>query len=171
FTVDEWKEIEAQLSDPFASVERKETADQPATAEVSGGIELDVGVLTPEQINLMLTHLPIDITFVDANDEVRYFSLGPERIFERARAVIGRKVQFCHPPKSMGVVEQILEDFRSGRKDSADFWINMKGELVYIRYFAVRDENGVYQGTLEVTQNITEIQKITGEKRIYDYSN
>lgn len=71
----------------------------------------------------------------------------------------------------MGVVEQILEDFRSGRKDSADFWINMKGELVYIRYFAVRDENGVYQGTLEVTQNITEIQKITGEKRIYDYSN
>lgn len=111
------------------------------------------------------------MTFVDANDEVRYFSLRPERIFERARAVIGRKVQLCHPPNSMGIVEQILDDFKSGRKDSADFWINMKGQPIYIRYFAVRDQAGVYQGTLEVTQNITDIHKLTGEKRIYDYSN
>ncbi len=170
FTVDEWNEIEAQLEDPFAAVEKDE-AEEKKTGRGQSGIELDIGVLTPEQINLMLTHLPLDMTFVDANDEVRYFSLGPERIFERARAVIGRKVQLCHPPNSMGIVEQILDDFKSGREDSADFWINMKGQLIYIRYFAVRDKEGVYQGTLEVTQNITDIQNLTGEKRLYDYSN
>lgn len=168
-TVDEWKEIAAQLQDPFAAVEKDAEEELPAIDSPTG-IELDIGVLSGEQINLMLTHLPIDITFVDANDEVRYFSLGPERIFERARAVIGRKVQLCHPPNSMGIVEQILDDFKSGRKDSADFWINMKGQVVYIRYFAMRDQAGVYQGTLEVTQNISDIQQLTGEKRIYDYS-
>ena len=171
FTEDEWKEITAQLKDPMATQYKKK--DGLATAAISGlglaGIDLDIGVLTPEQINLVLTHLPIDITFVDEEDEVAYFSLGKERFFERTRAVIGRKVQFCHPPSSMGVVERILEDFKSGRKDTADFWINMKGTMLYIRYFAVRDQDGKYRGTLEVTQNITEIQKLTGEKRIYDY--
>ncbi|HBN97089.1 MAG TPA: DUF438 domain-containing protein [Firmicutes bacterium] len=171
FTEDEWKEIRVQLKDPMATMYKKK--DSIASAALSGlglpGIDLDVGVLTPEQINLMLTHLPIDLTFVDEKDEVAYFSLGPERFFERTRAVIGRKVQFCHPPTSMGVVERILEDFKSGRKDHADFWINAKGTMLYIRYFAVRDKVGTYKGTLEVTQNITEIQKLTGEKRIYDY--
>ncbi|HHT68672.1 MAG TPA: DUF438 domain-containing protein [Firmicutes bacterium] len=171
FTKDEWKEIAAQFKDPMATVYKKK--DGMATAALSGlglpGIDLDVGVLTPEQINLVLTHLPIDITFVNEKDEVAYFSLGPERFFERTRAVIGRKVQFCHPPASMGVVEQILADFKSGRKDHADFWINAKGTMLYIRYFAVRDKNGTYRGTLEVTQDITQIQKLTGEKRIYDY--
>ncbi len=173
FTEDEWKEIGVQLKDPMATTYKKKGA--VASVALSGlglaGIDLDIGILTPEQINLMLTHLPIDITFVDEKDEVAYFSLGPERFFERTRAVIGRKVQFCHPPASMGTVEQILADFKSGRKDHADFWINAKGTMLYIRYFAVRDKKGVYKGTLEVTQNITEIQKLTGEKRIYDYEN
>ena len=171
FTEDEWKEITLQLDDPMATTYRKR--DTLASAALSGiglqGVDLDVGVLTPEQINLVLTHLPIDITFVNEKDEVAYFSLGKERFFERTRAVIGRKVQFCHPPSSMGVVEQILQDFKSGRKDSAEFWINAKGTMLHIRYFAVRDKEGTYRGTLEVTQNITEIQKLTGEKRIYDY--
>lgn len=171
FSEDEWKEIVTQLKDPMATQYKKK--DGLASAAITGlglaGIDLDIGVLTPEQINLLLTHLPIDITFVDEKDEVAYFSLGKERFFERTRAVIGRKVQFCHPPSSMGVVERILEDFKSGRKDTADFWINMKGTMLYIRYFAVRDQDGKYRGTLEVTQNITEIQKLTGEKRIYDY--
>ncbi|HHY10165.1 MAG TPA: DUF438 domain-containing protein [Firmicutes bacterium] len=162
---EEWDAVRAQLKDPAASVYQRVPQDGLAKE----GIELDVGALTPEQINLVLTHLPIDITYVDENDEVRYFSLGPERIFERARAVIGRKVQFCHPPSSMGIVDQILDDFKSGRKDSAEFWINMKGQLIYIRYFAVRDKDGTYRGTLEASQNITEIQKLKGEKRIYDY--
>ena len=171
FTEDEWKEITIQFDDPMATTYRKR--DSIASAALSGiglqGIDLDVGLLTPEQINLVLTHLPIDITFVNEEDEVAYFSLGKERFFERTRAVIGRKVQFCHPPGSMGVVEQILDDFKSGRKDSAEFWINAQGTMLHIRYFAVRDNKGTYRGTLEVTQNITEIQKLTGEKRIYDY--
>lgn len=171
FTEDEWKEIEAQFKDPMAAVYKAKSEEGSEAVANTGAIELDVGVLTPEQINLILKHLPIDMTFVDEKDEVAYFSLGPERIFERARAVIGRKVQFCHPPASMGVVEQILDDFRSGRRDSADFWINMKDMVVYIRYFAVRDETGKYRGTLEVSQNIADIQKITGEKRILDYDN
>lgn len=171
FTADEWKEIEAQFKDPTAAVykARGEGEGEQNAPSSSDAIELDVGFLTPEQIDLVFKHLPVDITFVDEKDEVAYFSLGPERIFERARAVIGRKVQFCHPPASMGVVEQILNDFKSGRRDSAEFWINMKDMMVYIRYFAVRDSQGKYRGTLEVSQNIAEIQKLTGEKRIYDY--
>ncbi len=169
FAEEEWKEIALQLTDPMATVYKQKDDGPTSQASHLEGIDLDIGVLTPEQINLVLTHLPIDLTFVDEKDEVAYFSLGPERFFERTRAVIGRKVQFCHPPNSMGVVEQILQDFKSGRKDSAEFWINAKGIMLYIRYFAVRNKDGSYKGTLEVTQNITEIQKLTGEKRIYDY--
>ena len=172
FTEDEWKEIIVQFKDPLATRYKKKETDTGAGLSSFGlqGLDLDIGTLTPEQINLVLTHLPIDLTFVDEKDEVAYFSLGPERIFERTRAIIGRKVQFCHPPASMGIVERILEDFKSGRKDHADFWINAKGTMLYIRYFAVRDKDGTYKGTLEVTQNITDIQKLTGEKRIYDYA-
>ncbi|HBG02806.1 MAG TPA: DUF438 domain-containing protein [Firmicutes bacterium] len=170
FTEDEWQEIAAQLKDPAATVYKAKGGSQSVkTSSTLEGIDLDIGVLTPEQINLLLTHLPVDITFVDEKDEVAYFSLGPERFFVRTNAVIGRKVQFCHPPASMGVVQKILDDFKSGRKDHADFWINAKGTMLYIRYFAVRDKDGTYRGTLEVTQDITEIQKLTGEKRIYDY--
>lgn len=169
FSDDEWAEIKVQLGDPMARVYKEKDLGRVEEGSLPEGIDLEVGVLNPEQINLILTHLPIDITYVDENDEVRYFSLGPERIFERARAVIGRKVQFCHPPASMGIVEQILQDFKSGKKNDADFWIQMGDKLVYIRYFAVRDKDGTYRGTLEVSQNISEIKKITGEKRIYDY--
>lgn len=151
----------------LATVYKSKEAE--ARTATGGAIELEVGALTPEQLNLIFSHLPVDLTFVDENDEVAFFSLGPERIFERTRAAIGRKVQLCHPPSSMGVVERILDDFKSGRRDVAEFWIPMKDMLVHIRYFAVRDSQGRYRGTLEVTQNIAEIKKITGEKRIYDY--
>lgn len=141
---------------------------QDMVADVAGEIQLDCGALTVEQIDRLLNTLPLDITFVDANDQVKFFSRGKERIFERAPAIIGRKVQFCHPQSSVHVVEKILANFRSGERDVADFWINMRGQKVYIRYFAVRDKEGKYLGTVEVTQNITEIQQLTGEKRIYD---
>ncbi|GAA3312418.1 hypothetical protein GCM10020331_000070 [Ectobacillus funiculus] len=114
----------------------------------------------------MMNHLPVDITFIDKDDVVRYFSHGKERIFARTKAVIGRTVQNCHPPKSVHIVEELLEDFKSGRKDSEDFWIKFKEKYVYIRYFAVRSEDGEYMGTLEFTQNINPIQQIQGEKRI-----
>ncbi|MBO0962246.1 DUF438 domain-containing protein [Neobacillus sp. MM2021_6] len=131
-----------------------------------GFIKMETGVLSLKQLELVLNHLPVDITFIDQDDVVRYFSHGKERIFARTKAVIGRTVQNCHPPRSVHVVEELLAEFKSGKKDSEDFWIPFKDKYVYIRYFAVRDEDGKYVGTLEFTQNIAPIKVIDGEKRI-----
>jgi len=114
--------------------------------------------------------VPIDLTFTDKNNTVKYFSEGTERIFPRTRAIIGRQVENCHPPKSVHIVEQVVDNLRSGRKDSEDFWIQMGEKYIYIRYFAVRDENGEFLGTLEMTQNIKPIQGIQGEKRLIDFN-
>lgn len=133
---------------------------------VEGLIHLPSGVFKPEELVHMLNALPFDITFVDKDDTVKYFSQGAERIFTRTKAIIGRKVANCHPPGSVHIVEQILDDFKSGKKDHEDFWIPMKDLFVYIRYFAIRNEHGEYLGTLEVTQNIKPIQGLTGEKRL-----
>ncbi len=129
---------------------------------------LTTGDLTLSQINLMLTHLPVDITFVDENDTVRYFSETPTRIFKRTPAIIGRKVQNCHPPASVHKVVEIVEDFRSGKRDSAEFWIQMNGMFIHIQYFAMRDTAGNYRGTLEVSQEISALRKLEGEKRLLD---
>jgi uncharacterized protein len=131
-----------------------------------GYIKMETGVLSLKQLELILNHLPVDITFIDHNDIVRYFSHGKERIFPRTKAVIGRTVQNCHPPKSAHIVEALLDDFKTGKKDYEEFWIKFRDKYVYIRYFAVRDESGAYIGTLEFTQNIDPIQAIQGEKRI-----
>ena len=129
-------------------------------------LNFESGILTLKQIENMFNHLPLDITFIDENDTVKYFSLGKERIFPRTKAAIGRDVHNCHPPASVHIVEKILNDFKSGAKDTEEFWIQMGEIFVYIRYFAVRDQEGKYMGTLEVTQNIKPIQQITGEKRL-----
>ncbi len=110
----------------------------------------------------------MEITFVDKEDKVRYINQNPEKIFPRAKAILGRKVQLCHPQKSVHLVNRIIEDFRSGRRDVAEFWIQMKGMFVHIRYFAVRDEKGEYQGTLEVVQDISRIRALEGERRLLD---
>lgn len=172
FTEDEWVKI-AHESDEIGfclidSVEvwKPERKHIQAEAMTEGYIKLETGLLSLKQLELLLNHLPVDITFVDQDDVVRYFSQGKERIFARTKAVIGRTVQNCHPPRSMHIVEEILEDFKSGKKDTEDFWIKFKDKYVYIRYFAVRDENGVYMGTMEFSQNIEPIQAIEGEKRI-----
>jgi DUF438 domain-containing protein len=130
---------------------------------------LDTGHLSLTQLNLMLKHLPIDISFVNEQDEVLYYSALKERLFPRSPGVIGRKVQNCHPPKSMNMVQKILDEFKAGRRDSADFWIQMKGKFILIRYFAVRDNQGVYRGTLEVSQDVTDIKKLEGQKRLLDW--
>lgn len=114
----------------------------------------------------MLGTLSIDITFVDKDDTVKYFSQGAERIFPRAKAVIGRKVANCHPPASVHIVEKLVEDFKAGRKDHEDFWIDAGEKYILIRYFAIQDEKGQYLGVLEVTQDIRPIQAIKGEKRL-----
>jgi DUF438 domain-containing protein len=116
-----------------------------------------------------LKHLPLDLSFVNEDDEVVYYSQGKERIFPRSPGVIGRKVQKCHPPKSYHVVQKILDEFRAGTKDVADFWIQMKGKFILIKYYAVRDGKGNYRGTLEVSQDVTEIRKLEGQKRLLDW--
>jgi DUF438 domain-containing protein len=137
--------------------------------EVAGALGLDTGRMTLEQINLMLTHLPVDLTFVDENDRVAYYSEGPERIFPRSPAIIGREVRNCHPPKSVHLVNQILDAFKSGSRDTAEFWIELGGKFIYIRYFAVRDKTGYYRGCLEVSQDLTRIRKLEGQQRLLDW--
>jgi DUF438 domain-containing protein len=147
--------------------ERADYAENTSQPHIeSDVVRFDSGVLTVHEIENLLNHLPIDITFVDKEDRVKYFSQSSERIFARPKSVIGRTVQNCHPPASMHVVNQIVEDFKSGAKDHEDFWIRMGEKYVLIRYFAVRDENGEYLGTMEVTQDIAPLQKIQGERRL-----
>lgn len=179
-TEDEWEQIRQQSGEiGYCLVEPdnlwtpnkhdpKAEKQKDLSGSPEGYLKLDTGILTLNEINLMLRTLPVDITFVDKEDTVKYFSQGKERIFLRSPAIIGRKVQNCHPPASVHVVEKIVSDFKEGIRDHADFWIQMKGMFVYIRYFAVRDEDGEYMGTVEVTQNIKEIKELEGEKRLMD---
>ena len=134
--------------------------------DVKGYVKFDTGILSFAEINAIFNTLPFDITFIDKDDIVKYFSQGKDRIFVRTKAVIGRNVQNCHPPASVNIVDQIVSDFKSGAKDTEHFWIPMGEWYVYIQYFAVRDEAGEYIGVMEVTQDIKPIQAITGEKRL-----
>lgn len=129
-------------------------------------ISYDEDFLTPNQVNLIFKHLPLDITYVDENDRVVFYNNGDERIFPRSPGIIGREVKFCHPPKSVDQVLQILESFKNGKKDSAEFWINFKDKLIHIRFFAIRDENKTYKGVMEITQDITDIKARKEEKRL-----
>lgn len=180
----EWAEIRAQEEeigyfnvtprDTWKPQEETESATQPQQAQpqaliqTQGLIPLATGALTQDQINLMLTHLPVDITFVDENDRVRYFTQGKKRIFDRSAAIIGREVTMCHPPQSVHKVVIILEDFRSGKRDVAEFWIQSGDQFIHIRYFALRDAKGEYKGCIEVSQNVTGIRALQGEKRLLD---
>ena len=142
----------------------------PGQGDAPGGtLSLDTGTLTPEQVNLIFSHLPLEVSFTDEEHRVRFYSRGEERIFPRSPAIIGRKVENCHPPKSLPVVQKILAAFEKGEKDSAEFWIRFQGKLVHIRYFAVRDSQGRFRGTLEVVQDVTEIQKLEGERRLLQW--
>jgi PAS domain S-box-containing protein len=124
--------------------------------------------LSPEIIEAVFDSLPVEITFVDKEDTVRFFNKGMKRIFPRAKSVVGRKVQNCHPKDSVDVVNRILKEFRNGTRDEAVFWFDLKGRRIYIRYFPVRSKEGQYLGCIECAQDITDIQKIEGEKRLLD---
>ena len=137
--------------------------------ETNNRIDLETGNLSVEQIKLLFNHLPVDLTFVDENDKVAYFSSPKKRIFPRTKSIIGRDVHNCHPPESVHVVEQIVDSFRNGKKDVASFWINKKGNRLLIQYFAIRDNEGNYKGVVEVSQEISEIQNLQGEKRLLDW--
>ncbi len=140
---------------------------KPAAA--GGRIQMPTGSFSLEELIATFSALPFDLTFVDKDDTVRYFSPGKERIFDRSRAILGRKVQYCHPPKSVHIVNQIVKDFKSGKQDRARFWINLRGRLIYICYYAVRNAQGDYLGTLEVTQDLTEVRALEGERRLLAY--
>ncbi|MBL7060455.1 MAG: DUF438 domain-containing protein [Actinobacteria bacterium] len=129
-------------------------------------IKLSTGVLSEEELKSVLDALPVDITFIEKDDKVRFFNRFEDRIFKRPVSVIGRRIQDCHPKKSLAKVEQILKDFKDKKREVAEFWINLEGKLIYIRYFPVYTDGGKYLGCLEVSQDITDIQKIKGEKRL-----
>jgi len=157
--VEKSKETEALIKDLKSAL-----LEEPVFED--NEISLPTGKFRLKELMSVLNMLPVDITFVDNEDKVRYFSDSKERIFLRTKSVIGIKVQNCHPPQSLEAVEKILKSFKEGKRDIVDFWFNADGKFVYIRYFAVRDEGGSYLGTLEVSQDLTEIKKLEGEKRL-----
>lgn len=132
-------------------------------------IKLPTGMFNLNELNSIFNTMPFDLTFVDNDDNVKFFSHGTDRIFQRSKAILGRKVQYCHPPSSVHIVEKILNDFKSGEQNKASFWINFQGKFVYISYYALRDEENNYLGTLEITQDLTELRKLEGERRILEY--
>jgi uncharacterized protein len=163
------EEIGFAWVEPAEPMQPSGAPGQPMPAGRAGSINLDTGQLTATQVDLILKHLPVDISFVNEDDEVAYYSATSDRLFPRSPGVIGRKVQNCHPPRSVGTVVKILDSFKSGEKDTAEFWIQMKGRFIHIRYFAVRDDAGRYVGTLEMSQDITGLRGLEGEKRLLDW--
>ena len=155
---EEWKPVTPEV---IHQVEEK-----PQLEDI---LDVQTGKLTLEQINLIMTNLPVEVSFINENEEVIYYSDTKERIFPRSPGVIGRKVQRCHPPKSLDKVMEIIEAFKAGQKDVAEFWINMGGKFVHIRYFAIRDSSGNYRGTLEVMQDVSSIRALEGERRLVSW--
>ncbi len=178
-TTEDWWSIHNQtlefgftLYDPQVEWKPEGLADLKEEAGVTtdGSIQLPSGSFTAREIMAILNSIPADMTFVDKNDKVKYFTQGKERIFARSRSIINRDVRLCHPPGSSHIVEKILEDFKSGKASHAPFWIQMKGKFIKIEYFALRDEDGEYLGTLEVSQDLSENRALEGERRILSYN-
>lgn len=154
---------------PYYTPEGAPGGSQRLRPSSDGKTDLGTGQLSAEQIMLIFNHLPVDITYVDENNKVKYFSTPARRIFKRSGAIIGRDVRNCHPPESVHVVERIVEAFRDGSQDHASFWISIKGEMILIQYFAVRDSAGAYRGVIEVSQEISGIRALKGERRLLDW--
>jgi hypothetical protein len=174
----DWYEISKQsleigfcLYDPLITWKPDWAEEQSINDSQKSGshIQLPSGSFSAEEIMTILNTLPVDITFVDKDDKVKYFSQGAERIFQRNRAILNRDVRHCHPPASAHIVDKIIDDFKSGRQNSAPFWINMGGKMIHIEYFALRNDKGEYLGTLEVSHNITPYRELEGEQRILSY--
>jgi hypothetical protein len=147
-----------------------DAAGPDAIQQQNGRIQLPTGSFSVADLLVILNTLPVDITFVGSDDKVKYFSQSSERIFQRNRAILNRDVRHCHPPASAHIVDKILEDFKSGRQNQAPFWINMGGRMIHIEYFALRNDDGQYLGTLEVSQDLTGYRALEGEQRILSYA-
>ncbi len=178
-TTEDWWDVHRQtlefgftLYDPQVEWKPEGITDNSAETVLSGdgNIQLPSGSFTAREIMAILNTIPADMTFVDKHDKVKYFTQGRERIFARSRSIINRDVRLCHPPGSVHIIEKILEDFKSGKASHAPFWIQMHGKFILIEYFALRDEEGEYLGTLEVSQDLTANRALEGEKRILSYT-
>ncbi len=172
----EWYDIYKQsfeigfcLYDPEHEWKPESVQDEDELPVESDRIQLPSGSFSVAELTALLNTIPYDLTFVDKDDTVRFFTQGEERIFARNRAVLGRKVQMCHPPKSVHIVQQIIDDFRTGKASRAPFWIEMGGRFIHIEYFSLRDKDGNYLGTVEVSQDLTEKRKLEGEQRLLSY--
>jgi PAS domain S-box-containing protein len=173
-TKNEWMDIRNQFDElGYCSFTPKDAiipfGKQPiqiSKPAVEGVVSFETGVLSQVELDAIFNTLPLDLTYVDKDDTVRYFNQPKERIFTRTKAVIGRKVQHCHPQKSLHIVKQILKSFKNGSRDEADFWINLKGKLILIRFYPIRNKNGDYLGCLEIMQDVTDIKMLQGEKRL-----
>jgi uncharacterized protein len=178
-TDQEWYDILQQtneigycLYDPTVEwlPENVDTTSANVRNEFAGGtVSLPSGSFTVDELTALLNTLPIDITFVDKNDKVKFFTQGKHRIFDRNRAILGRDVRMCHPPHSMHIVDQILTDFKNGKESSAPFWIQMQGKFIYITYLPLRDKENNYLGTIEFSQDLTELRALEGEQRLLSY--
>ncbi len=176
-TDEEWYHISQEspefgycLYDPEFEWKPEGIEPTPVARTMEGSVQLPTGKLSVPELLSIFGTMPVELTFVDSQDKVRFFSHGKNPIFKRNRAVIGRDVRLCHPPKSVHVVEQVVSDFKSGKEDRAVFWMEMKGVFVHIEYYALRDEFNKYLGTLEVVQDITELRKVEGEQRLLSYT-
>lgn len=172
----DWYEIQQQSSEIGFCLYSPDKEWKPDVSEnelnkikSTDKIKLSTGSFTPEELEGFLNSLPVDFTFVDKDDKVKYFSEGIDRVFPRSKAILGRLVQYCHPPSSVHIVDQILNDFKSGAQDKAKFWIQMGDKFVHIAYFAVRDKNGKYIGTVEMSHDVSEYRALEGERRILNY--
>ncbi|GAA0724958.1 DUF438 domain-containing protein [Clostridium malenominatum] len=181
FSEEEWRDMGKQsfeYSFPFIDSPQRpsEKIDDEEINELIKSMDgfifkTETGILNLEQILMIFNALPVDLSFVDENNKVKFFTRPKDRIFPRSSAVIGRDVRNCHPHESVHVVEEIIEEFRNGRKEVASFWINMRGKMILIQYFALRNSKGEYKGVLEVSQDITEIKKLEGERRLLQWDN
>jgi DUF438 domain-containing protein len=174
----DWYEIQKQsleigfcLYDPPTEwrPEKMEANSKEEIPQSIINIQLPSGSFSVEELLAILNTLPVDMTFVDKEDKVKYFSQSRDRIFQRNRAILNRDVRHCHPPASAHIVDKILKDFKSGKQDRAPFWIKMGDKLIHVEYFALRNNKGAYQGTLEVSQDLTSYRKLKGEQRILSY--
>lgn len=174
----DWYEISKQsleigycLYDPQVDWKPEWAEEQSINASQKSGshVQLPSGSFSAEEIMAILNTLPVDITFVDKDDKVKYFSQSAERIFQRNRAILNRDVRHCHPPASAHIVDKIIDDFKSGRQSRAPFWINMGPKMIHIEYFALRNDKGEYLGTLEVSHNVTPYRELEGDQRILSY--
>lgn len=177
-TIEEWYSIHKQtlefgfcMYDPQIEWKPEGLSEEANDTGVAsdGSIQLPSGSFSAKEIMAILNTVPFDMTFVDKNDKVKYFTQGNERIFMRNRSIINRDVRLCHPPGSTHIVDKILDDFKSGKASHAPFWIQMKGKFIKIEYFALRGEDGEYLGTLEVSQDLSENRALEGERRILEY--